>query len=449
MQIWDESRNVSNALEMINNKILLTRYFESKPDMWELKPPLLVWLQAISMSVWGYNEVAARLPSLFFSMLTVLMLIWFLNKQTKNICLGILSSIILVSSAGYVGEHGVRFADHESAIVFFVTCFIIFIYLFQNSFELKYLYLSFLFVIFGWFTKSIVIFIFIPPVLLWLLINKKLYKVVLNRHFIFCALLSICIVFSFYYFREKESAGYIKAVIENELFSRYAGKAETYKYFGKADYFYYLKSLITNRFSPYFLILVILSLPLYFLKYFKNKKLISFLLIIIIFYIVVISFGTKNFWYDLPVYPTMAITLVLLVSEYFNFLKFSFIKPVFFTFFLTLIFFNYYNAYKNTFKPEIKDNENWRALSYFIKENHEILPTKLKIIQNGYFAPLNLYIANAATSGKHYNLSKTLNAQKGDTFLVYDDSLKTKASKIYLSKEILNKYGCSLMYRQQ
>lgn len=449
MQLWDESRNVSNAIEMINNKILLTRYFEGNPDMWELKPPLLVWLQALSLKSFGYNEVSARLPSLCFSLLTVLLLIKFLKNETNNIYLGIIASLILVSSAGYVGEHGVRYADHESAIVFFITGFLIFTYKFLKKNEVKFLYISFFFLLAGWFTKSIVIFIFVPPLFIWILANKKFKDSVFNKHFLICSILSLLTIFMYYYLREKESWGYIKAVIENELFSRYSGKAETYKYYGATDFFYYLKSLISERFSPYFVILLILALPMFFLKNLINKKLISYLLLNVVFYLIVISFGTKNFWYDLPVFPAMALALILLANEYYNRINLKFFKPVYFIFFISLIFFNFYNSYKNTFKPDIKDNENWRAFSYFMKENNKILPTKLKIIQNGYFAPLNLYIADAHTKGKNFTLSKTLNAEIGDTFLVYDDSLKIKASKIYVSKIILNKYNCELRYRQQ
>src|SRR6266536_2456145 len=93
IQLWDESRNVTNAIEMLNNHKWFTRYFENKPDTWELKPPFLVWCQALSFKIFGFNELAARFPSMFFSMSTILLLIWMGYKLSGEIGSGILASL--------------------------------------------------------------------------------------------------------------------------------------------------------------------------------------------------------------------------------------------------------------------------------------------------------------------------------------------------------------------
>ncbi len=38
-QMWDESRNGVNALEMFYNHNYLVTYFDGHPDMWSTKPP--------------------------------------------------------------------------------------------------------------------------------------------------------------------------------------------------------------------------------------------------------------------------------------------------------------------------------------------------------------------------------------------------------------------------
>lgn len=60
---WDEPRRGVNAMELLQNGDLVNMYYGGKPDTWHAKPPLMVWLIAISFKVFGYNEFALRLPS--------------------------------------------------------------------------------------------------------------------------------------------------------------------------------------------------------------------------------------------------------------------------------------------------------------------------------------------------------------------------------------------------
>ena len=59
---WDEARVAINALEMMQSPGLIST-FHNQPDIWNTKPPLAVWLSALSMSLFGVNEFALRLPS--------------------------------------------------------------------------------------------------------------------------------------------------------------------------------------------------------------------------------------------------------------------------------------------------------------------------------------------------------------------------------------------------
>jgi len=142
IQLWDEGRNVANAVEMFNNHHWFTRYFEGKPDMWELKPPLLVWFQVLSLKLFGFNELAARIPSMIFSMGTVLLLFWICIQVTGNAIAGGISAVILVSCNGYIGEHVARFGEHDVLLSFFTTALVYFWYLFIKSGSYRYFWLS-------------------------------------------------------------------------------------------------------------------------------------------------------------------------------------------------------------------------------------------------------------------------------------------------------------------
>ncbi|MES2567591.1 MAG: glycosyltransferase family 39 protein [Bacteroidota bacterium] len=69
---WDEINFAECAREMLvsNNYSEVQLYFH---PFWE-KPPLFIWLQAISMNVFGVNEFAARLPNALCGIVTLLVL---------------------------------------------------------------------------------------------------------------------------------------------------------------------------------------------------------------------------------------------------------------------------------------------------------------------------------------------------------------------------------------
>ena len=60
---WDESRLAVNAAEMYHSGNFLSTTYEYKPDYYNTKPPLMIWLQVLSASVFGMNELAIRFPS--------------------------------------------------------------------------------------------------------------------------------------------------------------------------------------------------------------------------------------------------------------------------------------------------------------------------------------------------------------------------------------------------
>ena len=58
---WDEINFAESAREMIVTGDYLTVRINFLP-FWE-KPPLFIWLQVLSMRLFGINEFAARLPN--------------------------------------------------------------------------------------------------------------------------------------------------------------------------------------------------------------------------------------------------------------------------------------------------------------------------------------------------------------------------------------------------
>ena len=69
---WDEINFAESAREMIVSRDYLTVQINFKP-FWE-KPPLFIWLQVLSMKVFGINEFAVRFPNAVCGILTLLIL---------------------------------------------------------------------------------------------------------------------------------------------------------------------------------------------------------------------------------------------------------------------------------------------------------------------------------------------------------------------------------------
>ncbi len=83
---WDEINFAECAREMLvsNNYSDVQLYFQ---PFWE-KPPLFIWLQALSMNIFGMNEFAARLPNALCGIITLLFL-YRVGKQVNGYKFGL------------------------------------------------------------------------------------------------------------------------------------------------------------------------------------------------------------------------------------------------------------------------------------------------------------------------------------------------------------------------
>lgn len=69
---WDEANFAEAAREMLLTKNVMQVQIDFQP-FWE-KPPMFIWLQALSMSVWGIHEFGARFPNAIIGAATLCVL---------------------------------------------------------------------------------------------------------------------------------------------------------------------------------------------------------------------------------------------------------------------------------------------------------------------------------------------------------------------------------------
>lgn len=78
---WDEINFAECAREMIVSKDYMLVQIDFRP-FWE-KPPLFIWMQVLSMKLFGVNEYAARFPNAFMGVATLLTL-YYAGKKIIN-----------------------------------------------------------------------------------------------------------------------------------------------------------------------------------------------------------------------------------------------------------------------------------------------------------------------------------------------------------------------------
>ncbi len=305
---WDESRQAINMQEMLANNQPLVTYFEGKPDHYNTKPPLLIWLQVIFMLLTDNPEFAMRLPSAFAAVCTIITLVFFFNATQKKPKWGIFAGLVLVSSFGYTELHSVRTGDFDALVTLWIALIACQYYLDLETEKRKFLYQAAFFFGLAIATKASVPFMLLPFLFIWTILIKKLRFLLFNKALYFAMLIPLTFILVFYFFREAIDPGYLKSAWHNDFYGRFSSAIDNHK----ESWDFYFFSLFHKR-APYFILSIPLAFPLiYFSKNQAQKKLALFALLFIITFLAIISISkTKIFWYDTPIFPFLAIVVTL------------------------------------------------------------------------------------------------------------------------------------------
>lgn len=117
---WDEARHAENALEMLRSGDWIVTRYGGQPDLWNLKPPLGVWLIASGFEMFGPTELGLRFWAALFGVGTIV-LTYALGCTLRGPLAGAIAGFIVLTMPSFVGAHGCRTGDHDSALTFFVA----------------------------------------------------------------------------------------------------------------------------------------------------------------------------------------------------------------------------------------------------------------------------------------------------------------------------------------
>ena len=317
IRIWDEGRTATNALNMYLNGNWIVTYFDGKPDMWNTKPPLLIWLQVISMKIFGISEWSVRLPSAMASILTGLTLWFFCTRYYNRPWLGLLAGAVFASTYPFIYNHAGRTGDFDALLTFFTTLYCLSFYLFCKTSLNKWLIAFFTFLILAVLTKGVAGLLFAPAIFIYALTQKKLLLILKNKWFYAGMATFLFTAVGYYFLREHFNPGYINAVWNGELGS-YPQALNKHNH----PFHFYVSNITywRNPFWNFFIIPVFIFGLLN--RSGKIKDLTFFNLSMVIPYLLVISLSnTKLYWYDLPIYPFLSLQIALMLYGFWLFLE--------------------------------------------------------------------------------------------------------------------------------
>ncbi len=448
VRIWDEARLIANTLEMAGNGNYLVPHFDGIPDMWNTKPPLMIWFQLLFVKLIGNEEIAFRLPSAIAGFSTALLLLLLFVRYIKNYWFGLIAVLILITSNGFVGEHVTRTGDYDALLTFFTCFYALSFFLFVESGKNKYLHLFFVGLLLAVFTKSVQGLLFLPAMGIYAIVRGSVFKIIRNRWFYIDLIIVASVVAGYYLLRESVNPGYIEAVIGNELGGRYLEITENHHH----GLFYYVNLLYSVHFGMWFLFVPVGVLIGLMLGKGILRRLVMFSTILVFFYLLVISLaGTKLAWYDAPLYPFLSILASVAVFKVFKMLtqveiSGKLIPKNALPWFVLLVFFiiPYQQIFEKSYKPKEAENATeFYLISHYLKEatkgQHDL--SNHYICYDGYNEHLKYYTDKLNVDNQNVRFVDPESLSEGDLVLVSQPSIQTIVEKKYLTEEVGNYYS--------
>ncbi len=302
VKIWDEASSARNAVEMLDTKSYLLVMKDGKPDHFDTKPPLALWLKVISFKIFGINEFAVRLPTIIAALLTMFLLLIFTVRFLRDVSYGYIMLILIACTDGYMGYHIARHGDPDALLTFFVACYIVAYFVLLEKYPLnriRYLIFLGLAVICAVYTKSIAGLSPLAGLAIYTFTQKNGYKLLKDYRFHLTWLAVVVVIGLYYFIRAQYDPGYIKAVINQEFNTM--GDPVVVKHPEFSFYYTYLKD---SAFKPFSYFLPFTLIPLFFGPDKKIRRLILYSMIGgAAFLIGQSSVVLKNEWYIAPIYP--------------------------------------------------------------------------------------------------------------------------------------------------
>lgn len=301
----DESRYAEIPREMVESGDFITprlnyvKYFE--------KPPLHYWVNALSISMLGRNEIAARLPSAVFGLCCVL-LVYHLGRKLFGRREGLYSAMVLGSSIGFLFQFRMNIIDTTLTLCMTATlgCFLLASQR-EETGKALYYHLFYLCAALTVLAKGLIGVVLPGGVIFLYLLCSKRWGVLREMRFAtgICLFLAVCAPwFVLVSLRNPEFARFF---FIHEHFDRFLTKAH-----GRYQPPWYFIPVLLGGMAPWSFFLPGTVRDIW--KYRDSRRLFLLLWAGVIFAFFSLS-SSKLIPYILPVFPAMALLIGTAISQ--------------------------------------------------------------------------------------------------------------------------------------
>ena len=316
--LCDESRLANNVIEMYRDGFSLITTYLDHTDLWNTKPPLLIWLMTASFHIFGPSEWALRLPSALAALATCWIVYWLCRDVTRDRVAGIAGALVLMTTYGFVAPHVARTGDYDALLIAFTTAILACCYRILQAIRAGQkpshglLALTSLALAGGLLTKGVAGLLILPGIALAALTGGVTLRTFADWRIWFAVLAPFALAGCFYLAREAAEPGYLQAVWANELGGRFMSQLadqdhpaafyliELFRPWSSQKTTLYLGSAMPWIWTA------LLFLP-FGIRDRRSGPAVTYLTIVLVLFFVVISAAkTKFTWYAAPAYPIMA-----------------------------------------------------------------------------------------------------------------------------------------------
>lgn len=307
VQLWDESRVAVNAVHMALHGHWLVPSFSGAPDHWNTKPPLLIWLQALTFKLFGFSTWALRLPTAVASVTTVFLLFRFAARVLQRPLAGFFGGLVLVTCGGFIKLHVARTGDYDALLTLWETMVWVCFFQYLETGRARYLYWVGGALTAAVLTKTVAGLLGLPGLLLYAVVQRKALWLLRQPRLYAVAALAAAIVVGYYVARESVDPGYWKAVQYNDLGGRFLENQ------GDGDkWYYYLRNMRRTTLTPWLWAIG----PAVLLALARTTGVAQRAAVLLALFaggwlVVVSTSVSRHDWYDAPLYPALALLIGL------------------------------------------------------------------------------------------------------------------------------------------
>ena len=307
--LWDESRVAINALEMHLRGFGLVTTYEFRPDLWNTKPPLAIWLIVASFELFGVSEFSLRLPSMLAAVATLALVFRFTRQTTRSDVAAALAVALTALSACYFGPNGVKTAEYDALTCLFTTGYLMVLHdaLHRTRARSRQLVVACVLIALAALTKGVAGLMPGIGLVAYLLAVGRIDRPLRDARYLMVGFVALLPVALFVAAREAMANGYVAAMMYNDVAGRFGEALDGHK--GPLNH--YLTILIRHWLFVAGPLIVLVPAALLFARGRRRFRLMFALCCSAAPLIVLSVAETKLVHYMIPVIPWLAIAIAV------------------------------------------------------------------------------------------------------------------------------------------